>query len=61
MLRDRYDPMNLFAAIPTLRMQMDPVLTQMDTLLDDDVLFQAVKAALYAEGYYQHDRGTWRV
>jgi IS5 family transposase len=46
MLRDRYDPMNLFAYIPTLSMQMDPVLTQMDTLLDDDVLFQAVKADL---------------
>jgi hypothetical protein len=37
MLRDRYEPLNLFAYIPTLRMQMDPVLTQMDTLLDDDV------------------------
>jgi IS5 family transposase len=46
MLRDRYEPMNLFAAIPTLGMQMDPVLAQMDTLLDDDGLFQAVKADL---------------
>ena len=46
MLRDRYEPMNLFAYIPTLSMHMDPVLTQMDTLLDDDVLFQAVKADL---------------
>jgi len=25
MLRDSYDPMNLFAYIPTLSMQMDPV------------------------------------
>ena len=46
MLRDRYEPLDLFACIPTLSMQMDPVLTQMDTLLDDDVLFQAVKADL---------------
>jgi transposase, IS5 family len=46
MLRDRYEPMNLFAYIPTLGMRMDPVLTQIDTLLDDDVLFQAVKADL---------------
>jgi transposase, IS5 family len=46
MLRDRYEPMNLFACIPTLSMRMDPVLAQMDTLLDDDVLFQAVKADL---------------
>jgi IS5 family transposase len=46
MLRDRYDPMNLFEYIPTLSMQMEPVLTQMDTLLDDDGLFQAVKTDL---------------
>jgi IS5 family transposase len=46
MLRDRYEPMNLFVCIPTLSLRMDPVLTQMDTLLDDDVLFQAVKADL---------------
>jgi transposase, IS5 family len=46
MLRDRYEPINLFAYIPTLGMKMDPILTQMDTLLDDDVLFQAVKADL---------------
>ena len=46
MLRDRYEPMNLFAYIPTLSMQMEPILAQMDTLLDDDVLFQAVKADL---------------
>jgi transposase, IS5 family len=44
MWRDRYAPINLCEYIPTLRMQMDPVLTQMDTLLDDDGLFQAVKA-----------------
>jgi transposase, IS5 family len=46
MLRDRYEPMNLFTYIPTLSMRMDPVLTQMDTLLDDDALFQAVKTDL---------------
>lgn len=46
MLRDRYEPMNLFAYIATLSLRMDPVLTQMDTLLDDDGLFQAVKTDL---------------
>jgi len=46
MLRDRYDPMNLFDLIPVLSMELDPVLTQLDRLLDDDVLFQAVKADL---------------
>src|SRR4051812_10583239 len=46
MLRDRYDPMNLFDLVPALSMELDPVLTQLDRLLDDDVLFQAVKADL---------------
>jgi transposase, IS5 family len=43
MLRDRYDPINLFEYIPALGMETDAVLTQLDILLDDDVLFQAVK------------------
>jgi IS5 family transposase len=46
MLRDRYDPLNLFEHIPTLGMQMDPLLTQMDTLLADDAIFQMVKTDL---------------
>jgi IS5 family transposase len=46
MLRDRYDPMNLFDLVPALSMQLDPVLTQLDQLLDDDTLFLAVKADL---------------
>jgi transposase, IS5 family len=46
MLRDRYEPLNVFACVPMLSRQMDPVLTQMDRLLDDDGLFQAVKADL---------------
>lgn len=43
MLRERYDPINLFEYIPALGMETDAVLTRLDTLLDDDVLFQAVK------------------
>jgi transposase, IS5 family len=46
MLRERYTPMNLFALVPTLRVALEPVLTQLDHLLDDDTLFQAVKADL---------------
>jgi IS5 family transposase len=46
MLRDRYDPINLFAMVPSLTMQMDPILAQMDRLLEDDRLFQTVKADL---------------
>jgi transposase, IS5 family len=46
MLRERYDPMNLFEYIPALGMETDAMLTHLDTLLDDDVLFQAVKRDL---------------
>jgi IS5 family transposase len=46
MLRDRYDAMNLFDHIPALGMETDAVLTQLDTLLDDDQLVRAVKADL---------------
>ena len=46
MLRDRYEPINLFEQIPALGMETDPVLTQLDTLLDDDALFQRVKQDL---------------
>lgn len=46
MLRERYAPMNLFDLVPTLRLVLDPVLTQLDHLLDDDTPFQAVKADL---------------
>jgi IS5 family transposase len=46
MLRDRYEPMDLFALVPKLGLEMDPVLTQMDHLLDDDIVFQRVRADL---------------
>jgi transposase, IS5 family len=46
MLRDRYEPKDLFAYVPKLSMEMDPVLTQMDRLLDDDLVFQRVRADL---------------
>ncbi len=46
MLRDRYDPMNLFTLVPALGMQLDPLLMRLDRLLDDDAVFQVVKADL---------------
>jgi len=52
MLRDRYEPMDLFAFVPKLSLEMDPVLTQMDHLLEDDVVFQRVRADL-AKRYRQ--------
>jgi transposase, IS5 family len=46
MLRDRYEPMDLFELVPALSMATDPVLTRLDTLLEDDRLFRMVKADL---------------
>jgi len=46
MQRERYTPMNLFDLVPALSMALEPVLTQLDRLLGDDILFQAVKAGL---------------
>jgi IS5 family transposase len=38
--------MNLFDLVPKLGLEMEPVLTRLDTLLEDDRLFQLVKADL---------------
>jgi IS5 family transposase len=46
MLRDRYEPQDLFALVPKLQMARDPELAQLDALLDDDDLFARVRADL---------------
>lgn len=46
MLRDRAKPVDLFALAPALELKFEPVLARLDTLLDDDTLFQAVKRDL---------------
>ncbi|MGH3266713.1 MAG: transposase, partial [Trebonia sp.] len=46
MLIDRYDPEDVFARVPELAGQSDPVLRQLDRLLEDDALFQAARADL---------------
>lgn len=46
MLRDRYDPMELFELVPQLQLRFEPEMAALDRLLDDDALFQAVKADL---------------
>ena len=46
MIVDRYDPINLFELVPKLKLEMEPQLAQLDRLLDDDVLFERVKADL---------------
>src|SRR5919206_3802703 len=46
MLRDRYSPVDLFALVPALQLRFEPELAELDRLLDDDQLFQQVKADL---------------
>ena len=46
MIVDRYDPINLFELVPKLRLEMEPELAELDRLLDDDALFETVKADL---------------
>src|SRR5437867_225217 len=46
MLRDRYDPQDLFTQIPPLCLQFEPVLAHLDRLLDDDELFRRLQADL---------------
>jgi IS5 family transposase len=46
LLRERYEPMHLLALVSTLSLALDPVLTELDRMLDDDTLLQAVKADL---------------
>ena len=46
MLRDRVPAVDLFALVPDLALQFEPVLARLDARLDDDGIFQAVKADL---------------
>lgn len=46
MLRNRYDRTDLFALVPRLDLRFEPQLEQLDRLLDDDDLFEAVRADL---------------
>jgi IS5 family transposase len=46
MIVDRYDPINLFEMVPKLRLEMEPELRELDVLLDDDAIFELLKADL---------------
>jgi transposase, IS5 family len=46
MLIDRYPAEAMFARVPELENQTDPVLVKLDRLLEDDLLFQQVRADL---------------
>ena len=46
MLIDAYQPEDVFARVPELAAQIDPVLQALDRLLEDDQLYQQVRADL---------------
>ncbi len=57
MLRDRYAPQDLCALVPQLQLALDPELAQLDQLLDDDALFQRVRADLVRRRPHTATRG----
>ncbi len=58
MLRDRYDPVDIFQTVPQLSHAIEPVIARLDTLLDDDAIFNFVKTDLSKR--YPHTTRTGR-
>ena len=58
MLQDRYETDKLFESILTLTNRMDPVLAQIDQLLEDEALYQLIRSDL--AGRYPHTEQTGR-
>jgi IS5 family transposase len=56
MLKNRHQPVDLFAMLPQLGLRFEPQLEQLDRLLDDDELFDLVRADLAR----RHPRTTSR-
>src|SRR5918994_302246 len=46
MILDRYDPLDILALLPELGLELEPELAELDRLLEDDLLFEKVKADL---------------
>lgn len=46
MIVECYSPVDLFALLPKLRLEMEPELKELDRLLEDDAIFERVKADL---------------
>ena len=57
MLVERYPPMSLFALVPKLLCDFEPVLRELDTLLEDDQILQRLKADLARRASNSLSRG----
>src|SRR5689334_17410005 len=57
MLVDRYPPMNLFDVVPDLMAEFDPVLRELDLLLEDEMILRTIKADLARRSRHSLTRG----
>jgi IS5 family transposase len=57
MLRNRYNRTDLFALIPQLGLRLEPQLEQLDRLLDDDEIVEAVRADMAGRSPRSSSRG----
>jgi IS5 family transposase len=57
MIVDRYPPVNLLAIVPQRALDFEPELRELDRLLEDDALFQQVKADLARRRPHSLTRG----
>lgn len=57
MLVDRSEPEDVFARVPEVAQQTDPVLKTLDRLLEDDQLYQQVRTDLGKR--YRFTRVAW--
>jgi hypothetical protein len=57
MLIDQYEREDVFAPVPKLAEEIDPELRKLDTLLDDDTLYQQVRADFGKR--YRYTRVAW--
>ena len=57
MLVDRYAPRHLFDMVPQLYAEFEPVLRELDHLLEDEVIFQRLKSDLARRAPHTQTRG----
>jgi transposase, IS5 family len=57
MLRNRYDRTDLFALVPQLGLRFEPQLEQLDRLLDDDEIVEAIRSDMARRSHRSRSRG----
>ena len=57
MLKNRHQPVNLFASVPQLGLRFEPQLEQLDRILDDDELLDLVRGDLARRSPKTRSRG----